>query len=225
MIVTLHRKQQISVDSRVRFQHRADSGRRYEVVLSKRQFQNLHDAIVNRDKFSSLRHLPLGGSLWLFRKDDVTKIIDNNRRLFFSFYASAWHFYVSSVHHSLYEYICNGKSYHHKSHAQHESQSTHSSRRISSVILGQHKTVSRSTGNVGHENDKRSKHSMFPRREGSDPRPDIRHGSRKYESRIHQEIKADQEDAKFSTDEDDSIEFSDECSIEEEYMSSEDRID
>ena len=110
MIITLHDKQQICVDSRIRFQHRADSGRRYAVVLSKRQLQNLNDTIIHSDEFHSLLHFPLGGSLWRFRKENITKLFDNKRHLFFSFYASAWHFYVRSIHKSLYEYIIHGKA-------------------------------------------------------------------------------------------------------------------
>ena len=225
MIITLHDKQQICVDSRIRFQHRADSGRRYEVVLNKRQLQNLNDAIIHRDEFHSLLHFPLGGSLWLFRKENITKLFDNKRHLFFSFYASAWHFYVRSIHKSLYDYIIHGKPYNYQSYAKHESRLCHSFGRSPSFTQEHFQTLSRSARNVDDENGKWSKCTVFPSRKGSNTWAHIRRRGRKHASRIHRKTTTNRENAACSDNENDSFEFSNECSIEEESLSPEDRID
>ena len=132
MIVTLHRKQRVCVGSRIHFQHCADSGRRHEIILNTRQFENLNDIIVCLHKYQPLRHFPLGGGLWLLRKGNSVKIIDNYNNTFFRFYANALHFYITHVHDSLYSYLCNGKSNHHQSDAKYETQLRYSHRRSSS---------------------------------------------------------------------------------------------
>ena len=225
MIVTLHEKQRVLVSSRIRFQHRADSGRQYEIVLNKKQFHNLNDIIDNLHSYPSLCYLPLGGGLWLFQKGAATKLIDNHKHTFFSFYEKAWHFYIAHVHASLYDSVCYGKSDHHQSDAQYESRPTHSSRKSSSHSSKYKQTLSRSSRNARHQNVKRAQHAIISRRKGADPRTRVRHGSRKHASRIHQDIETDQQDATFSSDDNDSIESGDQCSIEEGYPSPEDCVE
>ena len=225
MIVTLHRKQRVSAGSRICFQHCADSGRKHEIELNKRQFKNLNDFIDNLRNYHSLHYFPLGGGLWLFQKGDTTKIIDNQNDTFFWFYEKAWHFYITHVHKSLYASVCHGKSYHHQPHAQYESRSSHSSRKSLSRLSRRHQTLSRSPGNDRDENDKRSQHANVSRRKGANSRMRVRHGSGRHASRVYREIETDQHDAAFSSDENDSIEPSDQCSVEEGSVSPQDRLD
>lgn len=222
MIVTLNRKQRVSVSSRIRFQHCADSGRRHEVEVNEKQFRNLDDAIVNLDKYHSVRYFPLGGSLWLFQKDATTKLIDNCNRTFFWFYEQAWRYYITHVHNTLYAFICHGKPFHRQSYAKYESRLYHTSGRSVSHISRRHKTLSRSPRNAHHEDVKRSQHTNVSRWKGADSRTRVRRRSRKHASRTHHEIKTDQLNAAITSDENDSIKSSDQCSIEDGDLSSKD---
>ena len=225
MIVTLHPRQRVSAGSRIRFQHLTDSRRIVEVILNERQFQNLNDLINNLDKYQSLKYFPLGSGLYIYRCGRIKKIIDYCSHTFFWFYEKAWHYYVDHVHDTLYSSLRFEKAHCHQSDAQHESRPKHRSRRNSSNLQRRHKTLSRSPRNACHENEKRSKHTNVSRRSGTDSRLRSRLGSRKHASRIHRKVKADQHDARMSSDETLSIESCDQCSVEEDSLSSEDRLD
>ena len=225
MIVTLHRKQRVSVGSRIRFEHQSDSGQKHEVSLNERQFANLDDVIFNLDKYPSVRYFPLGGSLWFYRKDATIQIIDNNRQSFFWFYAKAWHYYVTRVHPSLYAVFYHGKTYRHQHDEKYESQSKDSFRRSPSHFSESYKTLSRTTRNGCYENDNRSQYANVSRRKGTNSRSRVREGCRKYAARIHRKVETDQDNATISSDENDSVESCDECSVEEGDCSPQDQID
>lgn len=225
MIVTLNRKQRISVGSRIRFHHCGDSGQTHDVELDERQFLNLDDAILNLDKYRSVRYFPLGGNLWLYRKDSITKIIDNYKHTFFWFYQKAWHYYIEHVHASIYDFMCHGKPFNHQSYAKYEKRLHHSFGRSASHVSGRYKTLSRSARNAHYEDDERTQRANVSRWKGADSRTRVRCRSGKYASRIRCEIKADQQDATTSSDETDNIQSSDQCSVEECDLSPENRLD
>ena len=225
MIMTLHEKQRVSVGSHVRFQHLTEGGEKYEVVLNKRQFLNLNDLIDELSEYPSLCYFPLGAGLWLYHKRSTTKLIDNRTNTFFSFIPKAWYHYISHVHASIYNQLCDGKSYHYQPHAKYETQPSYHSRRSASRLSQHHQTLSRSTRNARYENGKQSQHATLSRRENTDSRARARHGGGKYASRTDQEIETDQRDAVFSSDSSDSIESCNECSVEEGSVSPEDKLE
>ena len=223
MIVPLHCQQRVFVSSHIHFQHRATSGRRYEVVINDRQFLNLNDFIHNREKYCSLSHIPLGGGIWLFQRDSLVKLIDNRNHSFFWFYKSAWSFYIHHGHASVYNYV--RRSACRQLDAKYESQSDHFPGENTSCVSRHHKILSRTPRNDCHENDKRPQHSILSRRNGTSVGTRVRHRSGKDASRIHREIKSDREDGEFSSDGMDTIESCSKCSVEEVYMSTEDQVD
>ena len=223
MIVSLHRQQRVYVSSYIHFQHHTASGRRHEVVINDRQFLNLNDYIHNSEKYSTLTYIPLGGAIWLFRRDSLVKLIDNRNHSFFWFYKSAWSFYIRYGHASVYYYV--RRSTCRQLNAKYESQSTHFPGRNTSHISKRYKILSRSPRNDCHENDKRTQHSIISRWNGATAGTSVRHRSGKDASRFDREIKTDREDAEFSSDGVDTIESCSECSVEEVYMSTEDQVD
>lgn len=226
MNVTLHRKQRVSVGSRIRFHHKADSGHKHEVILNKRQFTNFDDIILNLDNYPSVYYFPLGGGIWLYRKNTTVKLIDNHRQSFFWFYWKAWRYYNSRVHSSIYKYLHNGQSYHYQYDEKYESESNNSFGGSPARLSPSYKTLSRSTRNACYENDKRTQLANVSRGKGADPRPCVRRSSKQHVPRIHRKIEADRDNATFSSLENDYIESCDECSVgEESDCSEQDQID
>ena len=87
------------------------------------------------------------------------------------------------------------------------------------------KAVLRSSGNACHDNGKRAEYASISRRNGADSRLSERRRGRKHASQLYEEIKAYQRDATLSSDEDDCLQSSDQCSIKEDSMSAEDKLD
>lgn len=228
MIVTLHQKQRVSASSRIiRFHHQADSGRRHEVELNDEQFENLNDVIVSLDKYHSVRYFPLGEGLYLYRTDTTSKLIDSHRHTFFWFYHEAWHFYITHVHTSLYNFFrsCHGNTYRNQSYAKRERGQRNSSRRSSSFLSNKYKTLSRPSRNGRHDIVKRTQHTNVSRRCSTDSRMRVRHTSRKHASRMSQQIAADQHDTTLSSVDMDSVKSCDEYSVGEASLSPQDQID
>ena len=224
MIVTLHRKQRVVLSGvHIHFQHRSSSGQKYEVVLNRRQFDNLNDILLNLYEYRQLRFSPLGGGVWLFRKGPTKKIIDNHNSTFFHFHPKSWHSYITNFHHILYTALRHGNSESYQRNALHDSRPTHRYRRSASHVPRQ--TLSRSPRDGDHPNGKRSEHTNVSRWKSANSRQCEREGGAKHAGRAHHEIETAQQDAAFSSDGTDSIESCDECSIEEGYMSTEDFVD
>lgn len=226
MTVTLHKKQRISVSSHIHFQHRADSGKEYEIVLNWRQFLNLHDYIRNYNIFSLISHFPLGDNVWLYHKEGVTDLINYRKKCFFSFYEEAWESYRYDIHFRIYDSFKHGKPDDYQPYAKHDRRGWDRFRRHKSHVSQHHKTLPRTTRDVAHEDDKRTQLANVSQRESANSRSHFRRRGGKYASRIYREIKAAQDDYEDrSSNGNDNLEHSDECAIEEESMSEQDPLE
>ena len=226
MTVTLNKKQHVFITSHVHFQHRADSGKDYEIVLNWRQFLNLHDYIRNYNTLFHISNFPLGDGIWLYHKETVTELIDHHKKRFFSFYEEAWINYRHDFHFLIYDSYKHGKPYDYQSDAKHDRQRRDRLRRYKSHISKHHKTLPRTTRDGSHEDDKWSKLTNVSQRKGSNSRSSFRRRGRKYASRIYRQIKADKYDYEDeASDGDDDLEHGDECAIEEESVSEQDPLE
>lgn len=226
MTVTLHKKQRVSVSSYIHFQHLADSGKEYELVLNWRQFLNLNDYICNYKTYSYISYYPLGDSIWLYHKDTVTDLINYRKKCFFSFYEEAWEKYRYDIHFRIYDSFKHGKPDDYQPNANHDRQMRYLIRRHKSFISRHHKTLPRTARDVTHENEQRTEHANVSERKSSNSRSRFQRRSRKYASRIYREIKAAQDDYNDgSSNGDDNIEHGNECTIDEESVSEQDPLE
>ena len=221
MLVTLHHKQCVLVNSVIRFRHYTLSGNYHEIVLNKRQLENLNDVIDNLRVLNSLNYYPLGGGIWFVHRGPNIKLIDNHTHTFFRFYQTSWYTYVKT-HSRLRRFLRDGKSYHHQSHANHERGLSHRLRSVAHLSSKVHKAVPWTARNASDDHDERSKCANVSRRESSNSRPHSERRGGKHEKRSHHETEESKLNATQSSDEDDYYKYGGECTVKEEDMSTED---
>ena len=79
------------------------------ITLNRRQFDNLHDMIRDRQKIS-LQSYPLGGGVWIERKRDSYCITSCD--VYFLFYPQSWRRYIRQIHRRIRHILHHHGRYH-----------------------------------------------------------------------------------------------------------------
>ena len=178
MAVTLHEKQRVCVNTDIHFEHRADSGKKYEVVLNERQFLNLDDYIRNHEIYSNISNYPLGRGVWLYHKKATTELINHHKKCFFSFYKEAWITYRDDIHFHIYDAFIYGRTHNNQHDEKHERRWRYRTRRRASLLSRHNKILPWSSRNANYENDKRPQLTNVSQGKSSNPRTRFRRRGR-----------------------------------------------
>ena len=198
----------------IRFYHRSKADSIIVLNLTPSQIFNLNDIMRGMKYFSKLTWYPLGGELWLYKKDKCIKLVDIERQRFFRFYESGWEEYKSNVHPLILSFLHDVSTIsHHQSHARDENQSTNRFGRLTSHFRKRKQILSGTARNECHANAKWTKPAIISRRKSSDPWSSLRRRGRKHERRNHNEIEETKEDGELSSYDADDSELCSEPSV------------
>lgn len=163
---SLDSHQRVSVDRRhnVYFKHDTH-GKETGITLSRRQFLNLNDIIMDLDTFRNMKYYPLGGNVWLQYYQNRIQLYHCRLHIHFTFHDTSWMKYLGETHRRILSFIRHGATrIHDRQHAaSHENLFKGGSRDISSTS-SQQQAVSRPTSNAGSETEQYAKHSNLSER-------------------------------------------------------------
>lgn len=221
MIVSLHPKQRVLVNSVVRFRHYTIYNTYHEIVLNREQFLNLEDVIDNLYNLKLLNYYPLGGGIWLYYYGPSIKLYNNHSNIFFRFYRSSYTSYLKTRR-VLRRFLRDGRSSHYQSNAKYGCELSNRFRGDTPITSKFYKTLSRSTRDACDDPIKQSKCANVSKRENSNPRVYSERRSGKDDKRSDYETEGSCHNESLSSDEDDCLKHGSEYTIEEEAMSTED---
>ena len=184
------------------------------IVLSRRQFFNLHD-IVHNAHYLRLESYPLSDNMWLCIDREGASLRSPDS--FFQFHSEGWKKYIRSIHPAIHFIFAYGERDCDQHDVIHARRRQSQSRGYTSRSWRQ--TVSRPSRDVTSSNEQRSQRTALSSWNSSDSRETVSGRSRKHASRTST-TSSDQHDDSISD-----LELSDQCSIEDVSMSSKDCVE
>ena len=169
----LDNQQSVSIDHQyqVYFDHYGyRSGRRKSLIISKENFLNFNDVILNWKQYGDIGNLPIGSHVWLSRRWMVKRLYHSETRNFFAFSKESWMKYKESIHFLVLHFLRYGcQLQHRKRHANNETTNRNRSRR-SAQYLPPIKIPTRPSTNGPNSTEQQTKHSSLSKRYDSTPR-------------------------------------------------------
>ena len=166
-------QQSVSVDHhyQVYFNHFANmSGRRRSLIISKENFLNFNDIILNWENYGDTGNLPIGSHIWLSRRWMVKRLYHSESRNYFAFSRESWMKYKESIHFLVLHFLRNGHQLQScKRHANDEITNRSRSRR-SAQYLSPIQVPTRSPTNGTNSTKQQTKHSSVSERYDPTPR-------------------------------------------------------
>ena len=185
------------------------------IKLTWRHFLNLNDIIMDLETFHTMKFYPLGSNTWLqFYKNQI-QFYHCVHSFYFTFDKISWKRYIDDIHRSILSFLRHeAKALQRRKYtSSHESLFQSRTRKTTSTASKQ-QILSRSTSNVGGENEQWKKSSDLSKWDSANPRRPFSFISAVHALRTTDDATKDMEEGEVCDIETDCGQFSDFCSIE-----------